>query len=186
MRQRGMTLLEVLIAVAIVVLCAAAGIGLAQGARAFGMRSSTGQFDAVLAYAQSLAAASGNGATIGFDKNVAPGGAALPGFVLTVYAGRPTAAGAMHQSSLAPLQSPGTVTEAKLGGVPFTIFLNSAAHASATVGTVTTASVLAADPGCPPGESAVVLKFADARSSDARTIPCNAAVAGSPVPLATP
>jgi prepilin-type N-terminal cleavage/methylation domain-containing protein len=186
MRQRGMTLLEVVIVCAIVVLFAAAALGLANGARAFGMRSATNQFDAALAYAQSLAATSGNGATIAFDKNIAAGGSVLPGFELIVYSGRPSAAGALANSSLAPMRSAATISEAKLGGVPFTIFLNSAAHASGMSGTVTTATVLASDPGCPPGESSVVLTFSDARSSDTRTIPCNLPVAGTPAPLGTP
>lgn len=183
MHERGTTLVEVLIAAAIVALIAAAFFMLSQGARAFGMRSAAEQFDAELSYAQALAAASGNGSTIVFDRRLGPGGSVLPGFILTVYSGRPTAAGAMRKAPTAPMQSAGDVSEAGLGEVPFTIFLNGAGHASGMAGVA--GAVLASDPGCPPGESRVVLTFSDPQSSYTRTIPCNAAVAGAPVTIGT-
>ncbi len=173
MRERGVTLVEVVIVTAIIVLIAATSLGLSQGARTYGMRSATGQFDAALGYAQALAASSGNGATLKFT---AP--ASGPGFVLTVYSGRPNALGAMRLARMAPVTSTGGVREAKLGAVPFTIFLDSAGHASGMAGTLTASAVLANDPGCPPGEGSVVLTFSDPRATDTRTIACNAAVAG--------
>ncbi|HLI94990.1 MAG TPA: hypothetical protein VKT72_02765 [Candidatus Baltobacteraceae bacterium] len=180
MRERGITLVEVVIVAAIVVLIAAASLWLAQGARAYGMRSATRQFDAVLGYAQALAATSGNGATLVFTSP-----ASGDGFVLTVYSGRPDAPGAIHLAPMAPLTSAGNVREAKLGAVPFTIFLNGAGHASGTAEAVTPRTVLTSDPGCPPGESSIVLTFSDPRATDTRTITCNAAVAGAPVPVGT-
>jgi type II secretory pathway pseudopilin PulG len=175
-----MSLIEVVVAVAIVVLVAAAGLALAQGSRGFATRSAAAQFDAALAYAQSLAANSGNGATLVFTA--ASGGG---GFDLTIFSGRPSGAGTLQQAPTAPIHAEATVSEAKLGGVPFTIFLNSAGHASAMSGAVTTASVVASDPGCPSGESAVVLSFSDSHTTDTRSVPCNTAVAGSPVTVGT-
>jgi hypothetical protein len=185
MKQRGATLVELVIAAAIVVLITLATVRISQGARAYGTRSATSQFDAALAYAQALASTSGNGATLVFDRRLDGAGSAVPGFVLIIYAGRPTASGALRRAPMAPLISSGDVREAKLGGVPFTVFLNSAGHASGMTGTVTGAVVLRSDPGCPSGETRVVLTFSDPRTSDTRTIACNTAVAGAPVTIGT-
>lgn len=175
-----MTLLEVLLACAVLSVIAIAGMALAQGSRAGSRRSAVAQFDAELAYAESLAANSGNGATLVFTP-----GTTGDGFVLTVYSGRPTSAGAMQQSSLAPIHGGGTITEAKLGGIPFSVFLDGAGHASARSGSVSPGTIVASDPGCPLGEPAIALRFSDSRGSDTRTIPCNAAIAGAPAAIGT-
>jgi hypothetical protein len=180
MRQRGTTLLEVVLAAAIGLLIAAVFVNLAEGSHAAGMRSALSQFDAALAYAKALAATSGNGATLVFERRIAAGGTALHGFKLTVYSGRPTGAGALQNSALPAIESGADVSEASLGGVPFTIFLNGAGHASAIRGATSTTGVLTSDPGCPAGESSVVLSFSDARGPVVRSLPCNAAVAGAP------
>ncbi len=160
-----MTLLELVVAVAIAVLAAVAFVALNQGERPYAARSSMQQFDAVLAYADTLAATSGNGATMVFS----PSG---DGFVLTVYSGRPTSATALSEAHLAPLHAVGTVSEAKLGTVPFSVFLNGAGHASASSTAVAPGSIIASDPGCPAGETSVTLTFTDPRESVTRWIPC--------------
>ena len=185
MRDRGYTLVEVVIVVAILALIAAASWSLYQGGRAFGTRSAAAQFDAALAYAQALAANSGNGATMVFAQLRSTDGSAEPGFVLITYSGRPTSAGALVRAPLAPMTSIGDVREAKLGGVPFTIFLNGAGHASGMSGTVNTGTIIASDPGCPAGETSVVLAFSDSRETDTRTIACKTIVSGSPIALGT-
>jgi hypothetical protein len=144
------------------------------------MRSSVDQFDGALAYARALAANSGNGATMVFERRTASDWSDAPGFILTIYSGRPTSAAALARTALPPIVSIGDVDEAKLGGVPFTLFLNSAGHASAMRGAVLPGTILAGDPGCPSGESGIVLTFSDGRASDTRTIPCNSAVGGAP------
>jgi hypothetical protein len=184
-KQRGVTVVEVVLVTALLALLAAAGVWLSGAAQAYGMRSATTQFDSILAYAQALAAAGGNGATLVFDRRSGAQQSALPGFVLTVYAGRPTTAGAMQQAAVPPLISTAEVQEARLGAVPFTVFLNSAGHASAMTGAVTPEAVVASDPGCPPGESSVVLTFADPRAADARSIPCDRAISGAPISIST-
>lgn len=163
--QRGMTLLELVVAVAIAVLAAVAFVALNQGERPYAAQSSVQQFDAALAYADSLAATSGNGATIVFSPSA-------DGFVLTVYSGRPTSATALSEAHLAPLHAIGTVSEAKLGDAPFSIFLNGAGHASASSTAAAPGSIIASDPGCPAGETSVTLTFTDPRESITRTIPC--------------
>lgn len=160
-----MTLLELLVAVAIAVVAAVAFVALNQGQRPYGAQSSVQQFDAVLAYADSLAATGGNGATMVFS----PSG---DGFVLTVYSGRPTSATALSEAHLAPMHTVGTLSEAKLGAPPFSVFIDGAGHASAASGAVTPGSVIASDPGCPAGESSVTLTFSDARQNVMRSIPC--------------
>jgi type II secretory pathway pseudopilin PulG len=186
--QRGTTLVELLVASAIAVLAAVAFFSLSQGARAFSMRSATAQFDAALSYAQALASTSGNGATMVFARRLGPDGAPMPGFVLALYAGRPTGANALQPAPMPPLQSPGDLAEARLGDVPFTIFLDGAGHASGMTGTVGSGTVISTDPGCPPGETGIVLRFSDSRAVDTRSVPCDSPLAGSPqaVPTALP
>jgi type II secretory pathway pseudopilin PulG len=171
-QQRGATLLEVLLATAIAIMIGVAAFGFSAGARALGARSAVSQFDAALAYAHALAANSGNGATLVFNRRISTTGAPLRGFKLTIYSGRPTSAGALQPSSLAPLESQGDVSERLLGAVPFAIFLNGAGHASALGGTISRSTLIATDPGCPSGETSVVLIFADPRSSEVRRLPC--------------
>jgi prepilin-type N-terminal cleavage/methylation domain-containing protein len=183
MGQRGMTLVELVVVVAITVVVATALVSLTQGGRAFGKQSAVQQFDAAVAYAQSLAATSGNGATMVFAQNTSADGTVLPGFRLTIYSGRPTSATAVSASSLAPITTIGDASEAVLGSPPFSIFLNSAGHASAAKGTVAPGSVITTEPGCPTGEQNVTLTFSDPQGDVARSIPCNAAIAGAPVTI---
>lgn len=185
MSQRGNTLIEVVVVAAIVVVIAAAFQSLWQGARAFGTRSASAQVDAALSYARALSATSGNGATLVFDRRRSSDGTVLPGFVLTVYSGRPTGATAL-QRAMPPVRSSGEVSEAKLGRVPFTIFLNGAGHAGGMTGAVFPGTVVASDPGCPSGETRLVVTFSDSRWSEKRTLACNLAAAGSPVTFAAP
>lgn len=166
--QRGMTLVEVVLAVAIAMVAAAAFAALAQGAHAYGAQSAVQQFDAVLADAQAIAANSGNGATLVF----APDGG---GFSLTVYSGRPTSANALRASGMAPIGAAGNVSEARLGAPPFSVFLNGAGHASALRGAVAPGSVIANDPGCPAGETSVTLQLRDPRTSVTRSLSCRSA-----------
>lgn len=178
-RQRGTGLIELVIAAAIAVLIAAAFWALPQGARSFGAASAASQFDSAIAYAQALAATSGNGATIVFDRRLPEAGSPLGGFTLTVYSGRPTAAGALKRAPMAPMTSTGDVQEAKLGSVPFTIFFDSAGHAGGMSGAVSPGTALARDPGCPAGETSLTLTFADPRTSSTRSVACGTPVAGA-------
>ena len=102
-------MLETVVAAAIVVTVAAA-ISWGLGSRWFAERSAATQFDAAYSYAQALAAGSGNGATLAFEKRLARDGTVLPGFRLTVYSGRPSTAGALQPGAVAPLEGNGGVS----------------------------------------------------------------------------
>ena len=84
MHQRGTSLLEVVLVVAILVSITIAFWSQSQGARAFGMQSAASQFDGALAYAHALASNSGNGATLVFDRRSSGDGTEAAGFVLTI------------------------------------------------------------------------------------------------------
>ena len=170
-----MTLLEVMLTMAVVAMVAIATVGFSQGARLYAAGSSVREFDAALAYARALAATSGNGATLVFASDGR----------VTVYAGRPTSINALSPSALAPHVVPAAIREAELGAPPFTVFLNSAGHASAMRGAVLPGTIIASDPGCPAGETSVALSFADATSAVTRELPCNTIVAGSPAVVGT-
>jgi hypothetical protein len=150
------------------------------------MRSAVAEFDAAIAYARAVAATSGNGATLVFNRRVDANGSVSPGFVLVMYSGRPTSTSALQPAHTAPVQSTGGISEAKLGAVPFTIFLDGAGHVSGMSGTVAPGTVLGGDPGCPPGEPAFVFTFSDPRATQTRTLPCNAPSAGAASPVPTP
>lgn len=174
MRQRGMTLLEVTVAAAIVVVTTVCAIALSRGWRLYGVDSSVRVFDASLAYARALAGTSGNGATLVFANGA-----------LRVYSGRPTSSSGLSVSSIAPVTLEADVRERVIGSPPFTVFLDSAGHASAMRGIVLPGSLIASDPGCPAGETSVALSFADSASTAAREFPCNAVAAGSPDAVGT-
>jgi type II secretory pathway pseudopilin PulG len=170
--QRGTTLVELVIAVAIAVVFGVAVSSLAQGSRTYAKQSAVHQFDAAFAYAQSLAASSGNGSTMVFNTGT-----------LVVYSGRPTTATAMSASSIAPIALHADISEAVLGAPPFSVFINGAGHASASNGMVAPGTVIAGEPGCPPGEQSVTITFSDPQGSVTRSIPCNAPIAGAPATI---
>ncbi len=178
MRQRGFTLIEVLI-VAAIVITVAVFVAAAQIARPFGMRSAVSQFDAAVAYARSLAAGSGNGATIVFTARTDGQGAALPGFIAQVYSGRPNSLGPVAKVSNGTFSSSGDITESTLGKPPFSLFFNGAGHASGITGAVTTSTDVNAEPPCPSGRG-MSFRFTDPRATDTRTLACTEPVAGPP------
>ena len=178
--QRGFTLIELLVTVAIVITMTALAAALSLGALPFAMRSAVDEFDTQIDYARSLAATSGNGATIVFEPRRDAQGAVLPGFRARVYAGRPNSAGALKVAPIPAIDSSGDISEASLGSPPFSIFFDSAGHASGMSGAVTTGSLLASDPGCPGGESQMTFIFRDPRATDRRLLSCLQSVAGAP------
>jgi prepilin-type N-terminal cleavage/methylation domain-containing protein len=185
-RQRGFTLVEVLIVAAIVITMAALVIASGQSARPFGMRSAADQFDAAIAYARSIAAGSGNGATIVFTLRKDGQGVAVPGFSARLYSGRPNALGPIVPVPMPAMNSSGDISEATLGKPPFSVFFNSAGDASAITGAVAAASALAAEPGCPGGGSEMTFTLSDPRSAVIRRLSCTQAIAGAaaaPFPL---
>jgi prepilin-type N-terminal cleavage/methylation domain-containing protein len=186
--QRGFTLIETIVVAAILaVLASAAVISLAQ--RPGALASAVTGFDASLAAARAIAATSGNGATLVFAAR-ANGSTALPGFTLTVYRGRPTAAGTVTPTTVMAISSDVSVREASLGTPTFAIFLSSAGHASgqsaypAFGGSgAPTFAPIGSQPPCPSG--GFVLSFADAHATQTRILPCRASLASTPSPLSS-
>ncbi len=188
--QRGFTLVEVVAAVAILALLCAAAVAMSLAQRPGALRVATSGFDASLAAARALAATSGNGATMAFAPRTDGRGNTLPGFTLTIYRGRPNAAGAVAPSTVLPLVSDADVRERALGTPPFAIFLSSAgdpsgqtaypqfdARGSATFTTLT------AQPPCPAGGFAFT--FSSAHAVQTRALACRIAAVGTPMPLVT-
>jgi prepilin-type N-terminal cleavage/methylation domain-containing protein len=187
--ERGYTLVEILLVAAIVVTMAAFGFAMAQAAHAFAMRSAAGQFDAAVAYARSVAAGSGNGATLVFTSRVDSRGSVLGGFAARLYAGRPNADGPIVAVPMPAVTTEGEIAEASLGHPPFTIFFNGAGQVSGMQGTVSPASEIASDPGCGDGRSSLLFTISDSRATTTRALACPQAVAGPaapPSPLGQP
>jgi type II secretory pathway pseudopilin PulG len=166
-RQRGMTLIEVTISAAIAILMAAVLFQPANGSRSPAASTAAASFDAALAYAKSLAATSGNGATLVFAA-----ASPAPGFSLRIYSGRPTSSGALTGAPAMPISSTAAVVESALGPPPFSIFLDGSGAASGMRGALLPGQVLGNDPGCPAGETAIQLRFSAGPSIATRALPC--------------
>ncbi len=176
--QRGFTLLELCVVVAIVATAAVVSFAMAGGARAFGAQSAAVQFDATVAYARSLAAAGGNGATIVFTPRKDAGGAAVPGFSARVFSGRPNGLG-MQAAPVPPIGAMADISEASLGAPPFSVFFNSAGQADAVPGAVTAGALLQSEPPCPGAGGLLRFRLSDPRMAIVRTLACKNVVAGA-------
>jgi|GEM_PF-2055864 len=140
MNQRGYTLLEMVITIAIVAMIVVAGGGFAVALHPFGTRASVQRVAALLATARSLAASSGNGATVTFtgsgDRTV-----------VALYPGRPD--GGTFGAVLTSDTVDGSIASAgAVGATTFALFVDSGG--TGTVSTWTPASgTLPAEPPCP-------------------------------------
>ncbi|MFN2448343.1 MAG: prepilin-type N-terminal cleavage/methylation domain-containing protein [Candidatus Baltobacteraceae bacterium] len=164
MRERGFTLLETMIAAAVAAALLLAAIPLALGSRPAAAVTSALAFDAITQRAASLAASSGNGATLVIASST-------NGYRMQLYAGRPTQADAMI-ADMPALVSGADIREAVLGGPPLTLFFDSGAHASGMRGAVDGTAALETDPGCPAGETVLHFSFTDGRSPQTRSLAC--------------
>lgn len=183
-QQRGYTVVEVAIVVAIAAALLCSGGAFWMGQQGGALRSSVQLFDGVVRQARAVAATSGNGATVVFAAR------AGSGTTLYVYAGRPNAPESMAAQG-PPVEIAASASEAALGDVPFSIFLNGAGHAAGLggypdlrSGTPAFAPV-AAEPSCPPSGSYGV-RLSVGPHSESRSLACSLTVLGSPDPVATP
>jgi prepilin-type N-terminal cleavage/methylation domain-containing protein len=188
--ERGFTLIETVIAVAIAAILLAAGgvwmLSMHPGA----LRGAVSDFDANLAAARAIAASSGNGATIAFT----PRANHVPGFVMTVYGGRPRGAGMLQATNVMQAVSDATVAEATLGVPPFAIFLSSAGYPSGKAQyPVLDASgnagfpAIAQQPACPAsGGFTLTFTSPGGNASETRTLQCNSTAYGPAVPNPSP
>jgi prepilin-type N-terminal cleavage/methylation domain-containing protein len=185
--ERGFTLIETIVVAAILAMLATVAV-ISLGQRPGALSSALTGFDASLAAARAIAASSGNGATLVFAART-NGSTTLPGFALTVYRGRPTAANAVTVTTVMAVTSDVSVREGTLGSPTFAIFLSSAGHASGQAGYpaftngVATFAPIATQPACPPG--GFVLSFSDAHATQTRTLSCRVSVASTPLPFAS-
>ncbi len=188
--QRGFTLVETVVAVAIVALLTFGIVTLSLALRPAALRATIGSFDASFAAARAIAATSGNGATIVVLPRSDASGSRLPGFTLRLYRGRPTAANGVTLADAPAVIADADVREATLGTPPFAIFLSTAGNASGQAAYPAIASdgtprfaTIAKQPACPAG--GLVLTFSSVHASQTRVLPCGARAFGSPMPLAT-
>ncbi|MHB8462372.1 MAG: pilus assembly FimT family protein, partial [Vulcanimicrobiaceae bacterium] len=190
-RQRGFSLLETLVTVAILAILLAGTLVL-RSIRPFSLGAATAGYDAAVAAAVPLAEAGSNGATLVFLPRLA-GTRRLPGFLLRVYSGRPSASGAVQPTTMQTVVAEADISATGLQGSssaqpPFAIFLNARAHASGLAGypSATSSSAnsapvpqfpaLAHEPSCPPG--GITLTFTSPTGRATRHLPCSVSLAG--------
>ncbi len=184
--ERGFTLIEVAVTIAIVAIVACASVWML-GMRPGALRHAVDEYDSALSVAHALAATSGNGATMVF----APHGNA--GFTIRVYRGRPTSANAVTPTNTFVATSDTAISERTLGSPPFAIFFDSAGYATGkasypqldALGNATFATI-AAQPPCPG--SGILLTFTSPQGvTDTRQLPCaGVALSGTGAPNPTP
>ncbi|MBC5815819.1 MAG: prepilin-type N-terminal cleavage/methylation domain-containing protein [Candidatus Eremiobacteraeota bacterium] len=179
--QRGFTLIEMAIAVGVLAMLVLAGAAFAFGNRPMAMRQGAVEFSAQLQAARSLAAASGNGATILVKPRVA--GPRPVGFQSMVFSGRPTAPNAVTSTNFAPVQSEADVAEATIGAPTFSIFISGSGHVSMAAGDWTT-NALGAEPSCPAAGN-YTLTFSVDNATSTIMLPCQIALGGTPAPIVT-
>ena len=183
-------------ALGIVSLLLLAGLRLATLARAPGATANAvAQLDAAIALARSLARGSGNGATLLLLPRTDARGAALPGFRIVLYRGRPSVAGAATLARELPLVADASLREASLGAPPFALFFRRDGTAVGSAHPVLSGAPsdpqfapIAAEPPC-PNAAGIVLEIARNGATATRAIPCpkspNASVL-APQPSMTP
>jgi prepilin-type N-terminal cleavage/methylation domain-containing protein len=180
--ERGFTLVETVVTMAIVAVLLAAGGAWLLAMHPGALMHATSDYDAALASARGIAMTSGNGATLVFAPR--SGGAA--GFTLHAYSGRPASTGAVTTTTVMPVDSDATITEATLGKPPFAIFIGASGHASGkasypaidALGNATFA-VVAGEPACPAG--GFVFTFTGPQGAVAkRTLPCTPDASNAP------
>ena len=151
--QRGTTLIEMLLVVAIVAMVSAVAF-LSSGNRLFETRSAATIFDALFAHARAVAATNGGTATLTFAP--APSGS---GAVVSL----------VPLVDVPPQTLRADVSEAALGRPPFSISVDAYGHATA--------------PGPCPAAGGYSLTFKAGAASEVRLLPCPVSAAGSPEPV---
>lgn len=165
-RQRGFTLIEVLIAVGIISIVTASSIGLAQSSRSEAVATAALRFDTLLDAARTTAHEFDRGATIVFARD-----AAGDGFTARLYRNRPST-GPLVTTTLPLLEARVAITEtAALNTPPFALTI----HGDGAIAGISgyTSGATSAETGCPPS-GAFHLVFAYGGTQKERYIPCHA------------
>ncbi|MEO6912896.1 MAG: hypothetical protein ABI182_02600 [Candidatus Baltobacteraceae bacterium] len=182
MGERGSSLIEVVVVVAITAMLIAAGVGLTQGSRPVAIGPAAVAFGGLLAAAQAVASTSGNGATIVVEP-------LETGARMTLYSGRPNGLAAMARTTIPPLQTQADVSELSAGAPPFALFVAGSGHISlqphypepAWYDRPDIPSITTGEPAC-PAAGHYVLNFQVNAASQSRTLFCQTTLAGSPSP----
>jgi prepilin-type N-terminal cleavage/methylation domain-containing protein len=190
--QRGFTLVETIVTVAIIAILLAAGGIWMLGMRPGALAQAADDYDAAVSSARAIAASSGNGTTLVF----APRSNRVAGFELRIYSGRPSLINSVQPTTAMPVVSDAAVSEKTLGAVPFAIFIGASGHVSGKASYPSFDSAgnasfvpIVSEPTCPFG--GFVLTFTGPQGATmTRTLPCTAVAAsslpGQPNPSPTP
>lgn len=187
-RERGFTLLELVITLAILSTLLAAGVW-AFSLHPNALAASANDVDAAIATARAVAASSGNGATIVFAPRRSSGG----GFSMRVFAGRPDGIGSVTPASSMPVLADAGIREATLGSVPFSLFIDSAGNASGiadypafNADGSARFTLIPQEPSCPSGGFNLTLTSPSSNATQQRTLPCKSAAVVQAPPNASP
>jgi prepilin-type N-terminal cleavage/methylation domain-containing protein len=177
---RGFTLIEVLIAVAVVAMVAVGAVGATMGARSLAVSTTAAHFDALLDAARTTAREFDGGVTLVFEPD-----AYGDGFTARVYGRRPST-GPLLATDVPILDGRVTLTETELLGTPaFALAL----HANGKVGGIrgdVLAGAAGAENAC-PAAGMYTLVFTYGGASAQRTIPCTITLASTgPVAYVNP
>lgn len=169
-RQRGFSLIEVLITAGVIALVAATGVGATMASRSFAVSAAASRFDALLDAARTTARAIDTGATIAFAPD-----SYGDGFVATLYRNRPSAA-PPEATTIPALAARVAVSEsATLGKPPFALTVHSDGT-TAGIPSYTAGGQAAPETPCPASGS-YHLVFSYAGTTADRLIPCTTQLA---------
>lgn len=179
-RQRGFTLIEVMITVGIVSIVTAGSFSLAQSARSAAVATAAIRFDTLLDAARTTAHEFDRGATIVFARD-----ATGDGFIAQLYRNRP-AAGPLVATTFPLLEARVGITESEVLGAPgFALTIHGDGAVAGITGYTATSSA-APETGC-PASGAFHLVFAYGGTKQDRYLPCRVNLAtNGPVTYITP
>jgi len=177
---RGFTLIEVLIAVAVVAMVTAGAVGATMGARSLAVSTTAAHFDALLDAARTTAREFDGGVTIAFEPD-----AYGDGFTARLYGRRPSV-GPLLVTDVPILDGRVTLTETELLGAPaFALALHANGKVGGIRGDVLSGSA-GAENAC-PAAGMYTLVFTYGGVSAQRTIPCTITLAATgPVAYVSP
>jgi len=170
-RERGFTLIEVVVAVGIIATTTAAGIGLSLASRSFGVAAAATEFDHLLDSARTISHQV-QGATIAFIPD-----AYGDGTEVRVYAG--TANGTPVATTLPPLYTHATIEEVEsIGKPPFAFVLHVNGALGGRSGYRIGANTASSEIGCPAKGAFHFVIHVNGGSAD-RFIPCRTPLAAT-------
>jgi prepilin-type N-terminal cleavage/methylation domain-containing protein len=172
--QRGFSLVEVTVAVAIVAVIAASTIAFALASRPTALWAATTQFDSMVSAARSIGAAYGDGATIFVSASPGPSN-----FRADLYAHRPsaTASATPMPSQVQPIIAQVAINESQvLGPPPFAVIIHGNGDIGVRKNYTRGDPVTDSEIPC-PASNQLVFVFTVNGQTATRTLPCHSALA---------